>query len=256
MTSRAGPRTPSQATSAIRSIDDSARTWIAPPWPARRPEALRPEADLGRRLLAGRVEDALRADQRRRCRPRPGGGASTCRSRARRRGGRPSPARGRRRAPGRARRSRPAGAARSGSPTSTRRRRRRRAASRGRRALPSGRARGSRPDLGLDEAVPGRAGAALALPAEERFAARLADEPRLRRARRLAHREPIRRPIGQASTGVSGSAAWMSRPASGSRSTTIVVPGSYLPSRRCSARTSSTMFWMTRRSGRAPYATS
>ncbi len=57
-----------------------------------------------------------------------------------------------------------------------------------------------------------------------------------------------------ASTGrLSGlSAAWMSRPASGSLSTTIVVPGSYLPSRRCSARTSSIMFWMTRRSGRAP----
>ena len=55
-----------------------------------------------------------------------------------------------------------------------------------------------------------------------------------------------------ASTGVFGSAAWMSRPASGSLSTTIVVPGSYLPSRRCSARTSSIMFWITRRSGRAP----
>jgi len=52
--------------------------------------------------------------------------------------------------------------------------------------------------------------------------------------------------------GVLGSAARISRPASGSLSTTIVVPGSYFPSRRCSARTSSTMFWITRRSGRAP----
>ena len=60
----------------------------------------------------------------------------------------------------------------------------------------------------------------------------------------------------RASTGVRGSARWMSRPASGSRSTTIVEPGSYVPSRSCSASTSSIMFWMTRRSGRAPYATS
>ena len=56
----------------------------------------------------------------------------------------------------------------------------------------------------------------------------------------------------RASTGVRGSARWMSRPASGSLSTMIVEPGSYDPSRSCSARTSSIMFWMTRRSGRAP----
>ena len=56
----------------------------------------------------------------------------------------------------------------------------------------------------------------------------------------------------RASTGVRGSARWMSRPASGSLSTMIVEPGSYVPSRSCSARTSSIMFWMTRRSGRAP----
>ena len=56
----------------------------------------------------------------------------------------------------------------------------------------------------------------------------------------------------RASTGVRGSARWMSRPASGSLSTMIVEPGSYEPSRSCSARTSSIMFWMTRRSGRAP----
>src|SRR4051794_21119786 len=67
----------------------------------------------------------------------------------------------------------------------------RRHGGRGPRALPHDEARrtGFRPNLGLHEAVPGRAGAALPFPAKERLAARLADEPGLGAPRCLAHRE-------------------------------------------------------------------
>ena len=58
--------------------------------------------------------------------------------------------------------------------------------------------------------------------------------------------------VARASVSTVGSAAWMSRPVSSPLSTTMVVPGAYLPRSRCSARTSSIMFWMTRRSGLAP----
>ena len=103
----------------------------------------------------------------------------------------------------------------------------------------------------LDEAVPLAAGRALALPSA-------GTTPRRTGRRSGSSAAPsLGRQVGgadhRASTGVRGSAArWMSRPASGSLSTTIVDPGSYEPSSSCSARTSSIMFWMTRRSGRAP----
>ena len=66
----------------------------------------------------------------------------------------------------------------------------------------------------------------------------------------LGHRRRVGRPSGLRPA--SSPRRRGSRGRLPSRSTTIVVPGSYLPSRRCSARTSSTMFWITRRSGRAP----
>ena len=59
---------------------------------------------------------------------------------------------------------------------------------------------------------------------------------------RAARRRPARAPLR----------AWIDRPASGSLSTTIVWPGSYAFSSSCSASGSSIMFWITRRSGRAP----
>ena len=254
MTSRAGAGS-SIATPAIRSMDD----FGGDPDPARRtrqePEPVRPETDLGRRFLARGVEHPLAARRPRRRRRRPGGGAWTCRSPARRRRSTTEPG------------TSPPPRTRSSSPIPIRRRavrphrhrpgggsrRRRRSRTPPRAAALRGSGRTGR----LDEAVPRLAGAALALPAEERLRRRTGRRSGSGRGRRSCSSRSGRRATGaQASTGVSGSAAWMSRPASGSRSTTIVVPGSYLPSRRCSARTSSTMFWITRRSGRAPYATS
>ena len=90
-------------------------------------------------------------------------------------------------------------------------------------------------DERLDEAVPGAAAAALALPAKEGLTAGLADVAALGPRHRCSG--PAGGAVTRASTGRAGSAsaAWMSRPASGSLSTTIVVPGSYLSSRRCSA---------------------
>ena len=189
---------------------------------------------------------------RRRRRRRPGGGASTCRSPARRRRGRSSPTTI---PPPRTRSSSPIPNGRRGTSGSGNGRERRGMGRQGgavRGRVPDAAAAGLADD-GLDEAVPGAAGAALALPAEERLAARLADVAALGFGGGSSHAGlPGGGRDQPASTGVSVSAAWMSRPASGSLSTTIVVPGSYLPSRRCSARTSSIMFWITRRSGRAP----
>ena len=111
-------------------------------------------------------------------------------------------------------------------------------------------------DHRFDEAVPGRAARGTVLPSGGRLLRTPGRRTDSGACLRPGSRQRLRGGGDQpASTGVrlSGlSAAWMSRPASGSLSTTIVVPGSYLPSRRCSARTSSIMFWMTRRSGRAP----
>ena len=230
----------------------SATTRIAPPRPAvEQAEALGAQADLGRRLLAGRVEDPLGADDARRRRRRPGGGASTCRSRARRRarttepGDEPAaedaveladPDRQARRV-GLADVGR--GAVGAGRPPPRARRR----ARADRRGSPG---RGSRRGCSR----PRRRGTGP--PSEGRTRRRTGRRTASGRARPPRSRRAVRATGVRASTGVSGSAAWMSRPASGSRSTTIVVPGSYLPSRRCSARTSSTMFWITRRSGRAP----
>ena len=214
------------------------------------------QTDLAGRFLAGGVQDAARRRRRPASgRPRPGAGAWTCRSPARRRPGPASPgtspaaehavelgdarraARGRSASaigaspaawaphpPGHAARAAPRAGAGSRTTVSTRLFHSPHA-----RHWPSQRRKDSRAASGR------RSGSAAA--------------PRLgRRSERRGHR---------ASTGVRGcSARWMSSPASGSLSTTIVEPGSYLPSRRCSASTSSIMFWMTRRSGRAPYATS
>ena len=129
-----------------------------------------PQPDLGGRLLAGCVQDGAR--RRRRCPRRPGGGASTCRSPVRHRPGRRSPRPARR--PGRdpARRSRSGGAGR----PAPRRTRARRAGRTRRRALTTRGAatRGSRTTVST-RLFQARAGAALALPAEEGLAARLAD---------------------------------------------------------------------------------
>ena len=74
-------------------------------------EPARPEPDLGRRLLAGRVEDLhVRVRRRGRGPPRPGAGASTCRSPARRPAGSAIRARAHRRGPGPAPRCRRSGA--------------------------------------------------------------------------------------------------------------------------------------------------
>ena len=104
-------------------------------------------------------------------------------------------------------------------------------------------------DDGLDEGVPLTAGAALALPAEDRGAARLADVAALGAGHGCASATP-----DQASTGVfAASVAVIDRPLpSGSRSTTIASPVLYRPSSRCSASGSSIRFWIVRRSGRAP----
>ena len=216
--------------------------------PAQQPEPCRAQPDLARRFLAGGVQDRARRRRSGRGRPRPGAGASTCRSPARHRPGPASPG------------TSPPPRTRSSS--SIPRRRRGRSAS----AMPasgSGAAaiagpRRDRPfrarrlaDDGLDQACSSRRTRGTALPSAgtpprrtgRRSGSGAAPSSLGRRTGGAAHR---------ASTGVRGSARWMSRPASGSLSTTIVDPGSYLPSRRCSARTSSIMFWMTRRSGRAP----
>ncbi len=55
-----------------------------------------------------------------------------------------------------------------------------------------------------------------------------------------------------ASTGVFSVSGSIVSPASGERSTTIVSDALKRPTRSASASGSSTMFWMTRRSGRAP----
>ena len=118
-----------------------------------------------------------------------------------------------------------------------------------------GRSRPGRPrrltDDRLDQAVPLPTRPTLAFPSGERLRAQRWQMKRLC-GRAIASGRRVGGAGHRASTAVRGSARWMSRPASGSLSTMMVEPGSYLPSRRCSARTSSIMFWITRRSGRAP----
>ena len=156
-----------------------------------------------------------------RARPRPGAGASTCRSPARRRAGSATPARARRRGPDPARRCRSAGAGRR-----ARRCRARAIGAAGRadpgRAATRGRSGGSRTTVStrLFQAPQVRH-----WPSQRRngVAAGLADVAALWPWPRQPGRPvELRRPR-RASR---GSAAWMSRPASGSLSTTIVVPGS------------------------------
>ena len=121
----------------------------------------------------------------------------------------------RRRGPGRARRCRTGGAGRPAPATDASGGRDGRGRTRRGRAAAAAAPRLA--DDGLDEAVPGAAGAALALPAEERLAARLADVAALRlAAARVTPAAAAAAGDQPASTGVSVSAAWMSRPASGS----------------------------------------
>ena len=163
------PAVPPGRSSAMRPTSLSARTSIArPPATRSEPQAAGPQADLPGRLLArsrtGRSRPRRGAGQR----PgrRPGAGASTCRYPARRRAGRASPGRARRRGRGRASPI-PVGDA-DGSAS----RGRRAATAARRRPRPASGAAPARPRPGsrttrLDERVPGAAGPALPLPAEE-----------------------------------------------------------------------------------------
>ena len=210
--------------------------------PAGRPAAA-PGRPIPRPWRRGRI-----GRRSRRARRRPGGGASTCRCRARRRPGRASPGTS---PPPRTRSSSPIAVA-----AGAGRRPRRRAASGTALARRSRqRARSRAPPWARGRAVSTRL---FQVPQVRHWPSqRRNDSPQVcRRSGSVATPRP--QTLGTTSTGVfvSASAAWMSRPASGSLSTTIVVPGSYLPRSRCSARTSSIMFWITRRSGRAPYAES
>ena len=177
----------------------------------------------------------------------PGAGASTCRCRARRRAGRAIRARARRRAPGRARRSRDGRRGRSASEMAARPDGD--VASDAPRATARSERDGSRTTVSTRVFHPSHA---RHWPSQRRN-----DSPQDWQTKRLLAAPSLGRRTGgdahRASTGVRGcSARRMSRPASGSLSTMIREPGSYLPSSRCSARTSSIMFWMTRFSGRAP----
>ena len=250
-----GPARPAPAPRSARPPTRRRRGSPVPAGPVEQPEPVGAEPDLGRptprRSRTARARAAGRADagggleeERRLADPRL---AADEDERARRRA--------RRRGHDRARRSRSGGAARSAPATDV--------GERGRPPAPRGRrrpddARAPRlADDGLDEAVPRAAGAALAFPAQEGLTARLADVAALGLRGGSSHaglpgggRRSAGFDRGQRLGGVDVEAGLRVL------STTIVVPGSYLPSRRCSARTSSTMFWITRRSGRAPYATS
>ena len=95
----------------------------------------------------------------------------------------------------------------------------------------------------LDQRVPGAARAALAFPAQARRAAR-ADRRSGSRAAPLA--------LGAASTGVFSVERLDGQAGVVDLSTTTVCPAVKRPSSSASASGSSTMFWITRRSGRAP----
>ena len=235
------PGRSARASSAIRSDaglgDDLDRVARGP---AGQPEAGGAQPDLGRGLLARRVQHLAPAatpgrdlEQERRLAD----------ARARRPAGRPSRPRARRRARDRARRCppaagppRPASAAwESGTGTAppTDARRDAGAARRGRR---SPRGCSTRRTCGTGPPSAGR---------RRHRTGRRIDSGRGPRA--------LPGPRRQASTGVFASVAAIDRPLpSGSRSTVIVSPWLYRPSSRCSASGSSIRFWIVRRSGRAP----
>ena len=211
-------------------------------------QTCRPQAGPGRATPRPRRTAPTHRPERASARPPPGAGAWTCRCRVRRRPGRASPAPVRHRALGRTRRCRAGGAA-------GRRRRWPRDPRAWRRGPPPERATTRAARVGSWTTVSTRlfhSPQAGHWPSQRRN-----DSAQDWQTKRLFGRAIARPPVGRRGSPRLDRGAWLGEVDVETRLGILVHDdrGSGLvasPSSSCSARTSSIMFWMTRRSGRAP----